>query len=174
VNFNVVFFNHFEPFNVIEFPYLCGVFKMHRMGRIMAIDYGQKRVGLAVTDENQIIATALTTLHVKDLPVFLREYISKENVECIVIGEPRDMKNQPSDSSRFIDPFVKNLRKQYPGLLVERMDERFTSKMAFQTMIDAGLGKKSRQNKELVDAISATLILQSFMEQRQHQKDRNQ
>jgi putative holliday junction resolvase len=143
------------------------------MGRIMAIDYGQKRVGLAVTDETQIIATGLTTLHVKDLQVFLKDYMAREMVECIVVGEPRDMKNQPSNSSRFIEPFVKNLRKQYPGVLVERMDERFTSKMAFQTMVDAGLGKKSRQNKELVDTISATLILQSYMEQRKHQKNRN-
>ncbi len=143
------------------------------MGRIMAIDYGQKRAGLAVTDENQIIATGLTTMHVKDLLAFLRTYIAKENVECIVVGEPRDMKNQASDASRFIEPFVKHLRKQFPSVIVERMDERFTSQMAFQTMIDAGLGKKSRQNKELIDTISATLILQSYMDQQKHLKDRN-
>ena len=134
------------------------------MGRILAIDYGQKRVGIAVTDESRIIANGLTTVHVKDIIAFLKEYIEKENVDCIVVGEPRDMKNRASDASRFIEPFVKHLKKQFPDIVVERMDERFTSRMAFQTMIDAGLKKKSRQNKELVDTISATLILQSYME----------
>lgn len=134
------------------------------MGRILAIDYGQKRVGIAVTDESRIIANGLTTVHVKDVMAFLKEYIGKENVDSIVVGEPRDMKNRASDASRFIEPFVKHLKKQFPDIVVERMDERFTSKMAFQTMIDAGLKKKSRQNKELVDTISATLILQSYME----------
>ncbi|MFW5687540.1 MAG: Holliday junction resolvase RuvX [Bacteroidota bacterium] len=141
------------------------------MGRILAIDYGQKRAGIAVTDEGQIIANALTTVHVKDLFDFLRNYLQRENVECIVVGEPRDMKNRASDASRFIEPFVKNLRKHFPTITVERIDERFTSQMAFQTMIDAGLSKKQRQNKELVDAISATLILQSFME---HKRFREQ
>ncbi len=139
------------------------------MGRIMAIDYGQKRVGIAVTDENRIIATGLTTLHVKDVIAFLKEYLAREKVDCIVIGEPRDMKNQASDASRFIEPFVKHIRKQFPHTVVDRMDERFTSQMAFQTMIDAGLGKKKRQNKELVDTISATLILQSYMQLKAHQ-----
>jgi putative holliday junction resolvase len=134
------------------------------MGRILALDYGQKRVGIAVTDESRIIANGLTTVHVKDVMAFLKDYLAKENVDCIVVGEPRDMKNQASDASRFIEPFVKHLKKQFPDIVVDRMDERFTSKMAFQTMIDAGLGKKSRQNKELVDTISATLILQSYME----------
>lgn len=134
------------------------------MGRILAIDYGQKRVGIAVTDESRIIANGLTTVHVKDVIAFLKEYIEKENVDCIVVGEPRDMKNRASDASRFIEPFVKHLKKQFPEIVVERMDERFTSRMAFQTMIDAGLKRKSRQNKELVDTISATLILQSYME----------
>ena len=134
------------------------------MGRILALDYGQKRVGIAVTDESRIIANGLATIHVKDLMAFLKEYIGKENVDCIVVGEPRDMKNRASDAARFIEPFVKHLKKQFPDIVVDRMDERFTSKMAFQTMIDAGLKKKSRQNKELVDTISATLILQSYME----------
>lgn len=135
------------------------------MGRIMAIDYGQKRVGIAVTDESRIIANGLTTVHVKDVMVFLKDYIAREKVDLIVVGEPRDMQNNASDAARFIEPFVKHLRKQFPEITVDRMDERFTSRMAFQTMIDAGLGKKSRQNKELVDTISATLILQSYMEQ---------
>ncbi|TVQ88687.1 MAG: Holliday junction resolvase RuvX [Bacteroidetes bacterium] len=142
------------------------------MGRIMAIDYGQKRAGIAVTDESRIIANGLATVHVKDLMTFLKDYISHEKVDCIVVGEPRDMKNKASDASRFIDPFVKHLKKQFPNLVVDRMDERFTSQMAFQTMIDAGLGKKDRRNKELVDTISATLILQSYMELKTHQKSR--
>ncbi|MFA8299612.1 MAG: Holliday junction resolvase RuvX [Hyphomicrobiales bacterium] len=134
------------------------------MGRILAIDYGQKRVGLAVTDELQIIANSLTTVHVKDLFSYLTDYLNKENVECIVVGEPKQMNNTPSESSRFIEPFVKKLKSTFPKMKVERFDERFTSKIAHQTMIDAGLKKKDRQRKELVDTISATLILQSYLE----------
>lgn len=134
------------------------------MGRILAIDYGQKRVGLAVTDESRMIATALATVHVKDIIAFLKDYIPKEKVDIIVIGEPRDMNNQASASARFIEPFVKIVKKHFPDVVVDRMDERFTSQMAFQTMIDAGLGKKRRQDKELVDTISAAIILQSYLE----------
>jgi putative Holliday junction resolvase len=142
------------------------------MGRIMALDYGQKRVGIAVTDESRIIANGLTTLHVKDVMSFLKDYVSREKVDCIVVGEPRDMKNRASDASRYIEPFVKHLRKQFPAILVDRMDERFTSRMAFQTMIDAGLGKKDRRKKELVDTISATIILQSYLEFKLHESSR--
>ncbi len=138
------------------------------MARIMAIDYGSKRVGLAVTDALQIIATGLTTVHSKDLIDFLKKYIEKEEVECIVVGEPKRLNNEPSDSSRFIEPFVIHLKRTFPTIKVERMDERFTSKMAFQTMIDSGLKKKARQNKELVDEISATIILQSYMNKIKH------
>jgi putative Holliday junction resolvase len=133
------------------------------MARLMAIDYGSKRVGIAVTDPMQIIATGLTTVHSKDLIDFLKTYISKEEVECIVVGEPKQMNNEPSESARFIEPFVVHLKRTFPAIKVARMDERFTSKMAFQTMIDSGLKKKARQNKELVDEISATIILQSYM-----------
>ena len=133
------------------------------MARIMAIDYGSKRVGIAVTDALQIIATGLTTVHSKDVISFLQKYFAKEKVECIVVGEPKRLNNEPSDSARFIDPFVMHLKRSFPDIKVERMDERFTSKMAFQTMIDSGLKKKDRQNKELVDEISATIILQSYM-----------
>jgi putative Holliday junction resolvase len=136
------------------------------MGRIISIDYGQKRVGLAVTDELQLIANGLTTVHVKDIFPFLKDYISKENVECIVVGEPRDMSNNPSDASRYIEPFVKKLRKTYPDLKIDRFDERFTSKMAHDTMLAGGLKKQKRQDKALVDTISATLLLQSYMERR--------
>ncbi len=133
------------------------------MARIMAIDYGSKRVGIAVTDRLQIIATGLTTVHSKDLIEFLKKYFDKEEVVCIVVGEPKRMNNEPSDSARFIDPFVLHLKRTFPAVKIERMDERFTSKMAFQTMIDSGLKKKSRLNKELVDEISAVIILQSYM-----------
>jgi putative Holliday junction resolvase len=133
------------------------------MARIMAIDYGSKRVGIAVTDPEQIIATGLTTVASKDVIDFLKKYVEKEAVTCIVVGEPKRMNNEPSDSARFIEPFVMHLKRSFPGIKIERMDERFTSKMAFQTMIDSGLKKKARQNKELVDEISATIILQSYM-----------
>jgi putative Holliday junction resolvase len=138
------------------------------MARIMAIDYGSKRVGIAVTDPLQIIATGLTTVHSKDLLEFLNKYISKEEVECIVVGEPKRMNNEPSESARFIEPFVVHLKRSFPDIKVERMDERFTSKMAFQTMIDSGLKKMARQNKELVDEISATIILQSYLEKKKN------
>ena len=134
------------------------------MGRILAIDYGQKRVGLAVTDELRMIATGLETVAAKDIWKYLADYLQREKVDVIVVGEPRDMMNRPSDSSRFVEPFVGKLRKTYPNLKIDRFDERFTSKMAFQAMIDGGLGKKKRRNKALVDTISATLILQSYLE----------
>jgi len=136
------------------------------MGRILAIDYGQKRAGIAVTDELQIIATGLTTVHVKDIFTFLEDYFKREKVDRIVVGEPKQMNNLPSDAARFIEPFVKKLAKQFPQIPVDRCDERFTSKMAHDTMLVSGLGKKARQNKELVDTISATIILQSFMQSR--------
>ena len=134
------------------------------MGRILAIDYGQKRVGIAVTDENRLIANALTTIPSAEVITFLQNYIAKENVDLFVVGEPKQVNNKASESTKFINPFLKQLQKTFPDIPIERMDERFTSKMAFQTMIDAGLGKKARQNKALVDAISATIILQSYLE----------
>lgn len=135
------------------------------MGRILAIDYGQKRVGFAVTDELRICANALATIHVSEAYDFLMDYISKEKVDIIVVGEPRTLKNENSDSARFIEPFINRLRKNISEIPIVRMDERFTSRMAFQTMIDAGIGKKKRQDKALVDKISATLILQSYLQQ---------
>lgn len=133
------------------------------MGRILSIDYGQKRVGFAVTDELRICATPLDTVHVSKSFDFIKTYISKEKVDIIVVGEPKKMNNTKSDSARFIDPFVNRLNKELQGVEIVRMDERFTSKLAFQTMIDAGLKKKDRQNKELVDKISAAIILQSYL-----------
>lgn len=136
------------------------------MPKVLAIDYGQKRVGIAATDDLQIIASGLTTVHSKDVIAFLEDYLAKNNVECIVVGDPKDLKNNPAESARFIEPFVKHLSRKFPHIKIERVDERFTSKMAFQTMIDSGLKKKDRQNKALVDEISATIILQSFLEQK--------
>ncbi len=129
----------------------------------MAIDYGRKRVGIAVTDELQLIANGLATVPAHEIFTFLKDYFQKEKVDIIVVGEPRQMNNQPSESLQFIIPFVSRLKKEFPNITVDMADERFTSKMAFQTMIDAGLKKKDRQNKELVDTISATIILQSYM-----------
>lgn len=148
--------------------------KFRILGRIIAIDYGQKKVGFAVTDELQIIANGLDTVHVSKAFDFLKDYVSKEKVDVIVIGDPRKMDNSQSDSARFIEPFVNRVKKEIPDIPVVRMDERFTSKMAFQTMIDAGLGKKARQNKELVDKISATIILQSYLFMKEAAGDRYQ
>ncbi len=133
------------------------------MGRILAIDYGTKRTGLAVTDEMQIIASGLTTVNTKELLVFLKDYVSSEKVEKFIVGLPKQMDNTASESEVYIQKFLVKLAKTIPEIPVERIDERFTSKMAFQTMIDSGLKKKQRQNKALVDEISATLILQSYL-----------
>jgi putative Holliday junction resolvase len=133
------------------------------MGRILAIDYGTKRTGLAVTDEMQIIASGLTTVNTKQLLEYLTTYISTEKVEKFVVGLPKQMDNTASESEVYIQKFLKELTKAIPQIPVDRVDERFTSKMAFQTMIDSGLKKKQRQNKALVDEISATLILQSYL-----------
>ena len=134
------------------------------MPRILAIDYGQKRVGLAVTDSEQIIASGLTTVHAKDVIDYLKQYVAKEKVSAFVVGEAKNLDNTPAESARFIEPFVRRLVKEFPDIPIYRVDERFTSKMAFQSMIDAGLKKKSRQNKALVDEISATIILQSYLD----------
>ncbi len=141
------------------------------MGRILAIDYGQKRVGIAVTDPLQIIANGLTTVPSGKIFDFLKTYFQTETVDLILVGLPMQMNAMPSESARFIEPFVKKLVKDFPNIPVERVDERFTSKMAFQTMIESGLGKKDRQNKALVDTISATIILQSYMESSRYKQN---
>ena len=133
------------------------------MGRLLAIDYGTKRTGIAVTDELQIIASGLTTVNSSELIAFLKEYISKEKVDTIIVGLPKQMNNTDSESEIYIQKFIIKLQKELITIPIIRVDERFTSKMAFQTMIDSGLSKKQRKNKALVDEISATLILQSFM-----------
>lgn len=133
------------------------------MARILAIDYGKKRTGIAVTDELQIIASGLTTVYTKELIKFLKDYIKKEKIELFLVGEPKQMDNTASENEILIQPFLVKLEKQFPNIPVIRVDERFTSKMAFQTMIDSGLKKQQRKNKALIDEISATLILQSYL-----------
>ena len=134
------------------------------MARIMAIDYGKKRTGIAVTDELQLIANGLTTVATAELVTFVTSYVEREPVECIVVGLPKQMNNEPSENMRRIDPFVNRLRKLLPGIPVVFHDERFTSVLAHQAILASGIGKMARRNKELVDEISATIILQSYME----------
>ncbi|WP_423127797.1 Holliday junction resolvase RuvX [Gaoshiqia sp. Z1-71] len=138
------------------------------MGRILAIDYGKKRVGLAVTDPMKMIAGKLTTVPSHQIFDFLKEYFQKEDIEKIIIGYPLQMNNEASQSVLYINPFLKRFQKLYPDMPIEQVDERFTSKMAFQTMIDAGLKKKDRKNKGMIDAVSATILLQSYMEQQKY------
>lgn len=133
------------------------------MPRILAIDYGIKRTGIAVTDDFQIIASGLTTIPSETAIDFLKDYFSKENVIVVLIGEPKQMNGQPSESTEIIEKFVQKFKAAFPDMKVERSDERFTSKMAFQTMIDSGLKKKQRQNKALVDEIAATIMLQDYL-----------
>ena len=134
------------------------------MGRVMAIDYGSKRTGLAVTDPDRIIATGLATIPSSDVLKYLQEYFSREKVDIIVVGEPKNMDNTASDSARFIEPFVRSLKNRFKDMKIERMDERFTSKMAFQTILDSGIKKMDRRNKGLIDEVSAVIILQSYLQ----------
>lgn len=134
------------------------------MGRILAIDYGQKRVGIAVTDTLQIVANGLTTVPSGQIFDFLGNYFTTEPVELVVVGLPKQLNNEPSESMRFITPFVNGFRKRFPDKQLIMFDERFTSSLAHKAMIEGGLKKKERQNKALVDQISATILLQSYLE----------
>lgn len=133
------------------------------MGRVVALDYGRKRTGIAITDPLQLIASGLTTIATHNLLDFLQKYIEEEDVELIVVGEPKQMNYTPSEAEIYITPFLKRLKKIFPHVPIERQDERFTSKMAFQSMIDGGLKKKQRRDKALIDEISATIILQAYL-----------
>ncbi len=133
------------------------------MPRILAIDYGQKRTGIAVTDDFQIIASGLTTIPSETTISYLKDYFDKENVIKVLIGEPKQMNGEPSQSAELIDKFVEKFTIAFPEMKVQRVDERFTSKMAFQTMINSGLKKSQRQNKALIDEISATIMLQDYL-----------
>lgn len=134
------------------------------MGRILAIDYGQKRVGIAVTDSLKIIANGLTTVPSGEIFKFLTEYTAKESVELFVVGLPKKMNNEASDSMRLIEPFVRGLKNKFPTIPVQMVDERFTSVLAQKALIEGGAKKKTRQDKSLRDEISATIILQSYLE----------
>jgi putative Holliday junction resolvase len=133
------------------------------MARILALDYGGKRTGIAVTDEFQIIASGLATVATKELLPYLENYFKTENVELVLVGEPKQMDNTPSQSEAAILEFLKKFKEKFPLMEMKRIDERFTSKMAVRTMIDSGLKKKKRQNKALLDEISATIILQTYL-----------
>ena len=139
-------------------------FKTRYLGRILAIDYGAKRVGIAVTDPLKIIANSLTTIETSKILDFLADYFSKEQVECLVVGLPKQMNNQPSESMPYIEAFVKKFQTRFPQIAVAFADERFTSKIAVQAMVQGGVKKKDRQNKALIDSVSATIILQSYLE----------
>ena len=133
------------------------------MGRIMAIDYGRVRTGLAVTDSLRIIASALTTVETPTLLQFLKDYCTREQVDIFVVGKAMHRDGSPSESMQYIEPFVAKLKETFPDKEVVRIDERFTSKMAFQTMIDSGLKKKQRRDKGMIDQIAATIMLQDYM-----------
>jgi len=136
------------------------------MARIMAIDYGQKRTGIAVSDPLQIIANGLTTVDTAKLYDFIADYMNHETVECIIVGYPRQTNGENSENMKRITPFVNRLRKLYPAISVEFYDERYTSVIAHRAMIDSGISRKARQNKALVDKISATIILEDYMQYR--------
>lgn len=139
------------------------------MARILAFDYGTKRIGIAVTDPFQIIATGLATIHPKDIVEFLKKYLQAEQVELFVVGEPKQMDGTASQSAPHIKGFITILKKAFPEVPIERMDERFTSKMASAVIAQSGLKKVDRQNKGMIDTVSATIILQSWMEKRGYQ-----
>ncbi|TXK52799.1 Holliday junction resolvase RuvX [Pontibacter qinzhouensis] len=136
------------------------------MGRILAIDYGTKRVGIAVTDTLQLIANPLETVHAKDVLVYLKAYLQREPVEAFVVGMPRNLLGNPTDSTQHVVGFVRKLQKEFPATPVHTVDERFTSRMAQQAMLAGGLKKKDRQDKGTVDRVSAAIILQSYLESR--------
>ena len=138
------------------------------MGRIIAIDYGRKRTGLAVTDRLQIIANGLTTVPSGEAVKYLTDYISNEPVDLLVVGYPKQMNNEPSENLKYVEAFVKQLNKALPAIPVKYYDERFTSALAQQAMIDGGVKKKKRRDKKKIDEISAVLILQDYLESKKY------
>jgi len=143
------------------------------MGRILGIDYGRKRTGLAITDPLQIFAFPMETIKTSVIEAFLENYLKTEQVDAFVIGYPVMMNNMPSEAVKYIDPFIKKLERSFPGKTVHRIDERFTSGMAFQAMIDGGVSKKQRQDKSMVDKISAAIILQSYLDRKSKMGDKS-
>jgi putative holliday junction resolvase len=134
------------------------------MGRYMAIDYGSKRVGVAVTDPSNIIATGLTTVHSTEIISFIKGYLLKEKVDAIVVGEPLNLRGGPTHATPLVNGFIKTLEKEFPGMKIVRLDERFTSSIARAAMIQGGVKKSDRRKKELLDEMSATLLLQDYLE----------
>ena len=159
------FFNCLEIFNIFAVVLLI---KDFILGRILAIDYGRKRSGIAVTDPQQLIANGLKTIATHEIFTFLSDYFDKEDVDMIVVGYPKTMNNLPSEAVAYIHEFLKKFEVKFPNKEYFLMDERFTSKMAFQTMIDGGLKKKQRRDKSLIDTISAAIILQSYLDYREN------
>lgn len=133
------------------------------MARILAIDYGSKRTGIAVTDPEQIIATALETVPTHQLFSYLKTYLSKENVECILVGDPKTLKNEVSQTTQLVNQFVNKLKREIPGIPVKRMDERFTSLMAAKSLLESGQSRKTRRDKSILDQVSATILLQNYL-----------
>ena len=140
------------------------------MGRILGIDYGNKRIGLAITDPLQMFASPLVTISPQEFDSYIENYIKTIQIDEFVIGYPVQMNNMPSESVKYINPFLKKVKKLFPEIPVHLVDERFTSKLAFQTLIDGGVKKKDRRNKSMVDKISASIILQSFLDGRSNKK----
>ena len=134
------------------------------MGRILALDYGKKRVGIAVTDSLRITANGLNTIETNNIKEFIKEYLGKERIDCLVVGYPTQMNYQVSEAEKYITPFISWFSQTYPAIRVERVDERFTSRIAGKAMIEGGVKKKARRDKALVDKISAVIILQSYLE----------
>ena len=139
-------------------PYFCA------MGKILSIDYGMKRTGIAITDASKIFATGLDTVATNEIYNFIKELLTKEEIECIVVGKPMNLQNLPTDATKPSDTLAKKLGNLYPEIKIERVDERFTSKLAKQAMFAGGMKKKDRRDKKMVDKISATIILQSYLD----------
>lgn len=138
--------------------------------RIMAFDYGTKRVGIAVTDPLQLIATALTTVHAKEVVAYVKDYLEKEAVSLFVVGMPRQMDGSDSESAQHVKGFIRLLRRTFPAVAIETIDERFTSKMASASIARSGLGREKRRDKALIDSVAAVLLLQSYLEKRSFQQ----
>jgi putative Holliday junction resolvase len=143
------------------------------MGRILGIDYGNKRIGLAVTDPLQMFASPLITVGTSEFERYIDDYLKKEKIDAFVLGYPRQLNNQPSESVKYIDPFIKKLKKKYPDITIHCVDERFTSQMALRSMINGGVKKGNRQDKSMIDRISASIILQSWLDSRSNRKSEN-
>ena len=134
------------------------------MGKLLGIDYGAKRTGIAITDSMQIIASGLTTVDTRKIDDFISNIVLREDIECFVVGDPKNLDGTYTDNTRGVNIFVKKLQKLYPGILLRQIDERFTSKIAKQSILASGIKKQARQNKALVDEVSATIILQNYMD----------